>query len=149
MPVQLVANFPERNLATGETIFLATRGFEIGIKTIRDVYVTGETFDAVVSVRDPAGKPVATSPAVRPQGFQFGLYETKDAGKTWAKILKKGLPELIAFDTISDIRFDPADPENIIMAQGSGECWMTPNGGDYWVIISRAIESARSLAATA
>ena len=59
-PVQLVANFPERNLATGETIFLATRGFEIGIKTIRDVYVTGETFDAVVSVRDPAGKPVAT-----------------------------------------------------------------------------------------
>lgn len=58
-PVQLVASFPERNLATGETIFLATRGFEIGIKTIRDVYVTGETFDATVSVRDPAGKPVA------------------------------------------------------------------------------------------
>ncbi|MDB5336303.1 MAG: hypothetical protein JWN70_1922 [Planctomycetaceae bacterium] len=60
-PVQLVASFPERNLAAGETIFLATRGFEIGIKTIRDVYVTGETFDATISVRDPAGKPVATA----------------------------------------------------------------------------------------
>lgn len=59
-PVQLVANFPERNLATGETIFLATRGFDISVKTIRDVYVTGETFDAVVNVRNPAGKPVAT-----------------------------------------------------------------------------------------
>ncbi|MES2791987.1 MAG: tetratricopeptide repeat protein [Planctomycetota bacterium] len=59
-PVQLVASFPERNLATGETIFLATRGFQIGIKTIRNVYVTGETFDAVVSVTDPAGKPIGT-----------------------------------------------------------------------------------------
>ena len=96
-----------------------------------------------------AAKPVASSPAVRPQGFQFGLYETKDGGKTWAKVIKKGLPELIAFDTISDIRFDPAEPDNIIMAQGSGECWMTPNGGDYWVVIARAIESVRSLAATA
>lgn len=67
-PVQLVAQFPERNLATGETIFLATRGFEIGIKTIRDVYVTGETFDAVVAVRDPAGKPIGT-------GLKFEILE--------------------------------------------------------------------------
>jgi photosystem II stability/assembly factor-like uncharacterized protein len=96
-----------------------------------------------------AASPVASKAAVRPQGFQFGLYETKDGGKTWAKVLKKGLPELIAFDTISDIRFDPGDPDNILMAQGSGECWLTKNGGDYWVVISRAIESARALAATA
>ncbi len=67
-PVQLVASFPERNLAAGDTIFLATRGFEISIKTIRDVYVTGETFDAVVAVRDPAGKPVAT-------GLNFEILE--------------------------------------------------------------------------
>lgn len=94
-----------------------------------------------------AAKPVTGG--VRPQGFQFGLYESKDGGKTWAKVVKKGLPELVAFDTISDIRFDPADPDCIIMAQGSGECWFTQNGGDYWGVLSRAIESARSLAATA
>lgn len=96
-----------------------------------------------------ASKPMSINAGVRPQGFQFGLFETKDAGKTWAKVIKKGLPELVAFDTISDIRFDLSDPDNIIMAQGSGECWLTQNGGDYWVVISRAIESARSLAATA
>ena len=94
-----------------------------------------------------AAQPVAGG--IRPQGFQFGLYESKDGGKTWAKVVKRGLPELVAFDTISDIRFDPADPDCIIMAQGSGECWLTQNGGDYWVVISRAIESARSLAASA
>jgi photosystem II stability/assembly factor-like uncharacterized protein len=94
-----------------------------------------------------AAKPVAGG--VRPQGFQFGLYESKDGGKSWAKVTKRGLPELVAFDTISDIKFDPAEPDCIIMAQGSGECWATQNGGDYWVVISRAIESARSLSASA
>lgn len=96
-----------------------------------------------------AGSPAMSAGGVRPQGFKFGLYETKDGGKTWAKVVKRGLPELVAFDTISDIRFDPADPDNILMAQGSGECWLTKNGGDYWTVLSRAIESARALAASA
>ena len=78
-PVQLVASFPERNLAAGETIFLATRGFQIGIKTIRDVYVTGETFDAVVSVRDPAGKPVAT-------GLNFEILEVTQTATGTAEL---------------------------------------------------------------
>ena len=144
-------------LGTAKGVWISTDNGATFSESSKGLENVPEVYCLDISPKDPkwmlagaaAGKPVATSPAVRPQGFQFGLYETKDAGKTWAKILKKGLPELIAFDTISDIRFDPADPENIIMAQGSGECWMTPNGGDYWVIISRAIESARSLAATA
>ncbi|MDB5385050.1 MAG: hypothetical protein JWM11_696 [Planctomycetaceae bacterium] len=59
-PVQFVASFPERNLSTGETIYLATRGFDVTVSTIRNVYVTGETFDASVAVNDPGGKPVST-----------------------------------------------------------------------------------------
>lgn len=58
-PLALVGQYPERNLATGETVFLATRGFEIGVSTVRRVYIAGETFDASLAVKDPAGKPVA------------------------------------------------------------------------------------------
>lgn len=60
-PLQLVAQYTERNLVTGDTIYLATRGFEVGISTLRPVYIAGETFDATVAVRDPAGKPVGTA----------------------------------------------------------------------------------------
>lgn len=59
-PIHFIASFPERNLSTGETIYLATRGFAVSLSTIRDVYVTGETFDATVAVNDPSGKPVGT-----------------------------------------------------------------------------------------
>ncbi len=57
--IGLVARCAERNLTTGATIQLATRGFEVSVATPRNVYVAGETFDATVSVADAAGKPLA------------------------------------------------------------------------------------------
>lgn len=60
-PLQLVAQYAERNLVTGDTLYLATRGFEIAVTTLRPVYIAGETFDATVAVRDPAGKPVGVA----------------------------------------------------------------------------------------
>ncbi|MCH8829238.1 MAG: tetratricopeptide repeat protein [Planctomycetes bacterium] len=57
----LTAVYPERNIGQRATLFLATRGFAIGVKTRRSVYISGETFDAAVTVSDPAGKPVATN----------------------------------------------------------------------------------------
>lgn len=59
-PLQLTAHFPERNLSTAQTIYLATRAFTVGVNTVRDVYVAGETFDSTISVNDPSGKPLAT-----------------------------------------------------------------------------------------
>jgi TolA-binding protein len=59
-PVPFYVEYPERSLATGETIFLATRAFGIGVSTLRKVYIAGETFDAKLVVTDPAGKPVGT-----------------------------------------------------------------------------------------
>ncbi len=93
-PLQLVGQFPERNLATGEVIYLATRGFQIGVSTLRKVYIGGETFDATLAVTDPAGKPVGTAlkleifemiPAARglPAGERLvETYEAKSDGKT-------------------------------------------------------------------
>lgn len=95
-PVQLIASFPERSLATGETIYLATRGFEIGVKTIRDVYVTGETFDAAVTIRDPAGKPVAT-------GFQIEILEATQT-PTGTGELRVAVQELKSDDKSGEVR---------------------------------------------
>ena len=59
--LQIAAQYPERNITTRTAVFIATRGFAVGVKTRRRVYIAGETFDATATVIDPAGKPVATA----------------------------------------------------------------------------------------
>jgi hypothetical protein len=49
---------PEHNLRSVERIFLSARGFAIQVATVRKVYLSGETFDAAVTVTDAAGQPV-------------------------------------------------------------------------------------------
>jgi len=58
--LSISVQYPERGLGDAQTIFLATRGFDISVSMLRDVYINGETFDAVVKVADPAGKAVGT-----------------------------------------------------------------------------------------
>ena len=57
----ILANYPERNISASAPVFLATRGFAVGLSTRRRVFISGETFDARVAVTDPAGKPLATN----------------------------------------------------------------------------------------
>ena len=54
------ARYSERYLQTEKGIYLATRGFEIAVSTLRDVYVAGETFDVESVVTDPSAEPIAT-----------------------------------------------------------------------------------------
>ena len=58
--LQLRVEFAERNLALVKPIHLATRGFAISTSTLREVYISGETFDVTINVSDPSGEPVAT-----------------------------------------------------------------------------------------
>ncbi len=74
----------------------------------------------------------------------YGLYESKDAGKSWARVLRS-FPENLHDDAIADIRFDPAQPANAAVAFESGEMWVTLNGGDYWQPFARDIRAARVL----
>jgi photosystem II stability/assembly factor-like uncharacterized protein len=75
------------------------------------------------------------------QGLNFALYESTNGGKTWAQV-KRNFPDVFENDTISDIRYDPAAPENIVVALGSGELWVTRNGGAYWGPLARQIHAA-------
>ena len=56
----LQVQYPDRGLTTSQTVYLSTRGFEIAVSTLRDVYIDGETFDATFKAADAAGEPVAT-----------------------------------------------------------------------------------------
>jgi len=77
----------------------------------------------------------------------YGLYESKDAGQSWVRVLRS-FPENMQKDAIVDIRFDPAEPTHAAAAFESGELWMTITGGDYWQPFARDIRSARVLCGT-
>jgi hypothetical protein len=74
----------------------------------------------------------------------YRLYESKDAGKSWVRVLRS-FPENPRGDAIADIRFDPVEPDHAAVAFESGEMWVTLNGGDYWQPFARDIRAARVL----
>lgn len=78
------------------------------------------------------------------QGRVYGLYESKDGGKSWARVLRS-FPENPRGDAITDIRFNPTAPDQAAVAFETGEMWGTLNGGDYWQPLARDIRAARVL----
>lgn len=91
-----------------------------------------------------AGGPVATR-----QGLtMFALYESKDGGQTWSHV-PRGFPDLLEYDQIADIRYDPNDPSSAVVALASGELWNTATDGLWWEPLARQIKTARVLCAVA
>jgi photosystem II stability/assembly factor-like uncharacterized protein len=88
--------------------------------------------------------PAESGPAPR-EAHQFALYESTSGGKTWTQVVKRTFPEAIDDDIIADVRFDPAAPDCIVVALGSGELWSTSNAGAYWAPLARQIQAARVL----
>jgi Sortilin, neurotensin receptor 3, len=113
-------------------------------RQLRALEVHPEDPNSMLAGAAPA-LPADGSPAPR-RGVRFSLYETSDGGKSW-KHVRRGFPEVLEFDTISDICYDPAATENAIVALDSGELWRTRNGGDWWEPIARQIQAARVLCA--
>ncbi|MDX2037269.1 MAG: hypothetical protein SFX72_11515 [Isosphaeraceae bacterium] len=103
----------------------------------------------VVNVVEPhPGDPKVLLAAARSAGADSPegdlLHESNDGGKTWTKVVRS-FPDKPGTDRITDIRFDPATPDNIAVAFGSGELWMTRNGGGYWQPFARQLSAARAL----
>ena len=55
----LSVQLPEGNVNVQVNFVLAAQGFSIGVSTVRPVYVTGESLEATVNVRDAENKPLA------------------------------------------------------------------------------------------
>ncbi len=113
---------------------------------VRAVEVKPGEPDRLLAAAAPAA-PFASGAAAPRQGLSFGLYESGDGGKSWTQVVKRNFPESLQYDTITDIRYDPEAPDNAVVALGSGELWVTRNGGAYWEPLARQIKAARVLCA--
>jgi hypothetical protein len=56
--VPLYVELPERNLATARNFVLATQGFSLRVSTVRDLYLSGDTFEAAIKAVDAEGQPL-------------------------------------------------------------------------------------------
>jgi hypothetical protein len=121
----------------GETWEDRSTGLE-AVKHVRTIEVCPDEPTYLLAGASPHPKDAARD------GLGYGLYESKDAGMTWSRVLRS-FPENIHLDAIADIRFDPTEPNNAAVAFESGEMWITLNGGDYWQPFARGIRSARVL----
>jgi hypothetical protein len=96
----------------------------------------------------PDNPDVLLAGAAPAEGGTYALYESNNGGKAWSQV-KRGFPEDIERDLISDIRYDPAAPDNVLVALGSGELWLSRFDRAYWCPIARQTRSARVLCAVA
>jgi hypothetical protein len=84
--------------------------------------------------------------AASAEGMGYALYESTNGGKSWTQV-KRSFPEDLHYDVITDIRYDPAAPDNVVVALGSGELWVSRNAGAYWCPLARQTRAARALCA--
>jgi TolA-binding protein len=59
--LRLAARLPQDNVAAAATVMLAIRGFDIGVRTSRDVFKDGETFNVQIVTTDAQGEPAGQS----------------------------------------------------------------------------------------
>ena len=57
-PITLTARLDDEHVQIAKTVWLATRGFECSVNTLRDVYLVNEDIEVKVSAADPAGSAV-------------------------------------------------------------------------------------------
>ena len=146
-PASPIRSTPPPATASGSAATAARPG-KTGAGASRRSSTSGRSRSAPTSraTSSPARPPrSADAPKAVPRdGLGYGLYESKDSGETWARVLRS-FPENPHFDAIADIRFDPAEPTHAAVAFESGEMWISLNGGDYWQPFARDIRSARVL----
>jgi hypothetical protein len=102
--------------------------------------------DPKVLLAGAAPRGAGEGPVADRGGLRFALFESKDGGKSW-KHVTRGFPDLLEFDQIADIRYDPADTDSAAVALASGEIWNTRTDGVWWEPFARQIRTARCLCA--
>lgn len=55
----MTVTLAERNLTMAVNFILATQGFTLGMKTEREVFLAGESFETTITATDAEGKPIA------------------------------------------------------------------------------------------
>ncbi|MDP2898081.1 MAG: tetratricopeptide repeat protein, partial [bacterium] len=78
-PLEFSASLPDENVRTGETVYLAVRGFTASVSTIRGVYLSEEKFDVSITTKDLEGKPLS-------QEMELIVLRREATGKRWSEV---------------------------------------------------------------
>jgi hypothetical protein len=111
----------------------------------RSVGLENARYVGAIEVK-PDNPDILLAGAAPAPGQRFALYESTNGGKAWMQV-KRGFPEDIVNDVITDIRYDPAATDNVIVALGSGELWLSRFDRAYWCPLARQINASRVLCA--
>ena len=108
------AQLPQDNVATAVNCMLVTRALALDVKTNRDVYLSGESFQVKVRAGDPLGKPVGESLSVALMKILV------DKGRTTEREMAR-----------RSVATDPKTGEAVVSLQADDE-----EGGAYLVRVS-------------
>ena len=133
----LVVALPERNLQTQVNVVLASRGFTIGVSTVRPVFVAGETFEIKVNTNDAEGKPT-------PQKLTVKVFEqTNVEGKVGERLVEEHALETAKDDGVGlkTVKLEKGG-RYIVRAEGTDR-FKNPVSGQGFVQISDDEDAVR------
>ncbi|HUT13143.1 MAG TPA: alpha-2-macroglobulin family protein [Thermoguttaceae bacterium] len=126
----LVVTLPERNLQTAVNFVLASRGFSIGVSTLRPVYVAGETFETTVNTHDAEGKPVGRKLTLKV------LEKTTVRGKVGERLVEEHPLETVEKDGSGRMTLKLAEGGRYAIRVEGTDRFNNPISGEYLVQIS-------------
>jgi len=126
----LVVTLPERNLQTAVNFVLSSRGFSIGLSTLRPVYVAGETFEATVNTHDAEGKPVGRKLTLKV------LEKTTVRGKVGERLVTEFPLETVEKDGTGRITLKLAEGGRYVIRVEGIDRFDNPISGEHLVQIS-------------
>ncbi|MCC9609742.1 tetratricopeptide repeat protein [Blastopirellula sp. JC732] len=83
--LNLAVQLPAHSTATNQPFFLSAQGYTIEAKTVRPVYLAGETFEVDATVKDAEGKPIAKDLTLK----VFQLYNAKGTSEKQEKLVEE------------------------------------------------------------
>jgi len=126
----LVVQLPERNLRAAANFVLSSRGYSITLKTVRPVYVAGETFEVTVRANDAEGKPVGRDLTLKV------LEKTTVQGKVGERLVEQHAIETDAEDGAAQKTLKLDDGGRYVLRVEGTDRFDNPISGRYLVQIS-------------
>ncbi|UUO05786.1 tetratricopeptide repeat protein [Blastopirellula sp. J2-11] len=83
--LNLAVQLPAHSTATQQHFFLSAQGYTIAAKTVRPVYLAGETFEVDATVKDAEGKPIAKDLTLK----VFQLLDAKGTREKQEKLIEE------------------------------------------------------------
>ena len=137
--LRLAARLPQDNVATAAAVMLAIRGFDIGVRTSRDVFKDGESFPVQITTTDARGEPAgqSLSAAVIKLVNQAGRVTEREAQRKTVETDAKTGQGTVTF------RIDDAEGGNYLLRLSGTDRFKNPIVADRAIYVSGAKDETK------